>query len=48
MYNFRKVMHEILSDYPELESEYITRNKLYISNLRYIIRKYNSHFPTSH
>jgi hypothetical protein len=44
MYNFRKVMDEILSDYPEFENEYIKKNKLYIANLRYIIAKYNSHF----
>ena len=44
MYNFRKVMNEILSDYPEFENEYIKKNKLYISNLRFIIDKYNRHF----
>jgi len=44
MYNFRKTMDDILSDYPELENEYIKKNKLYIADLRYIIAKYNSHF----
>jgi hypothetical protein len=44
MYNFRKTMAEILNDYPELEDEYIKKNKLYISNLRYIVQNYNRHF----
>jgi hypothetical protein len=44
MYNFRKVMTEILSDDPELENEYIEKNKLFISNIRYIVQKYNRHF----
>jgi hypothetical protein len=46
MYNFRKIMNDILSDYPDLEKEYIKKNKLTVANLKYIIEKYNNHFKT--
>jgi hypothetical protein len=48
MYNFRKIMNEILSDYPDLEKEYIKKNMLTVANLKYIIEKYNNHFKTNH
>jgi hypothetical protein len=46
MYNFRKIMNEILADYPELEKMYIKKAKLTVANLRYIIENYNTHFKT--